>query len=394
MNETLARELACPGQRQPVWSDWEWTLARAVATTQGVSALLCCRSGWQGGAGWAAFLEAQRWHVERRHRRIDSTLVQLHELARGAGLSMVALKGAELHAIGIYVPGERPMADIDLLVRPADIPAATALIESLGYAGCEESWKERLFVPLSGSTSNALGENADNPIKIELHRHLIERLPWQFTSLPTDVMPARSSPGLNNYSSTSALMLHLLLHAAGAMPARGLRLIQLHDIAELARRMSAADWSEIIEVQKTASLWWAFPPLHLTARYYPSRIPPDVLNVFERACPRRLRSMARRNSFFDYSHSYLWVEAFPGIRWCRSLPQMIEYAANRIHPSTAQRIKRQRLAASEQWAQRGDWTRRSQASRVLRWLTSRPVRPSALHAIQTAFQPPISDYVD
>ena len=361
---------------------------------QGVSALLQRRSAWQGGGGWAAFLEAQRCHIERRHRRIESTLVQLHELSRDAKFSMVALKGAELHARGIYVPGERPMADIDLLVRPVDIPAATALIESLGYVGYEESWKERVFVPLSGRTSNSLGENADNPIKIELHRHLIERLPWKFTQLPAEVMPTNALPGLNRYFSTSALMLHLLLHAAGAMPTRALRLIQLHDIAELSRRMSAVDWSEIIEVQKTASLWWAFPPLHLTARYYPSCIPSDVLKVLEVACPGGLRRMARRNLFFDYSHSYLWVEAFPGIRWCRSLPQMIEYAANRILPSATVERQRHRQATSEQYASRSDWAKRSQGSRVLRWLTSRPMRPSALHAIQTVFQPPPGDCAD
>ena len=146
--------------------------------------------------------------------------------------------------------------------------------------------------------------------------------------------------------------------------------------------------------REKASLWWVFPPLHLTARYYPSSIPTDILNAFERDCPQRLRRMARRNSVFDYSHSYLWVEAFPGIRWCGSLPQMIEYAANRILPSATVERQRHRQATSEQYASRSDWAKRSQGSRVLQWLTSRPMRPSALHAIQTVFQPPPGDCAD
>ena len=47
------------------------------------------------------------------------------------GIALVPLKGAALHAMGIYAAGERPMADVDLLVREEQSPRAT---EIFGWA--------------------------------------------------------------------------------------------------------------------------------------------------------------------------------------------------------------------------------------------------------------------
>jgi len=47
-------------------------------------------------------------------------------------------------------------------------------------------------------------------------------------------------------------MRHLLLHAAGNIRARALRQMQLHDIALLAPRMKASDWSELLATNERA----------------------------------------------------------------------------------------------------------------------------------------------
>jgi hypothetical protein len=61
-----------------------------------------------------------------RMANINGLLERMDTDARRAGLALVALKGAALHARGLYIPGERPMADIDLLVSEQDAgPAAT-----------------------------------------------------------------------------------------------------------------------------------------------------------------------------------------------------------------------------------------------------------------------------
>src|ERR1700730_17010597 len=120
ITETLAGELACPTERAPDWSDFEWKIARAVAAMHGVSPLLSKTSHWQGPADWMTFLEEQRIHTANRHLRIADLLQRIDERGRAQGIAAVALKGAALHAIGLYAIGDRPLADLDLLARPAD----------------------------------------------------------------------------------------------------------------------------------------------------------------------------------------------------------------------------------------------------------------------------------
>ena len=75
--------------------------------------------------------------------------------ARDAGLAAVALKGAALQAMGLYAAGERPMADIDLLVQSADLAAAARVLTALGYHEVGMTWKHRSFDPEHGSAHAA-----------------------------------------------------------------------------------------------------------------------------------------------------------------------------------------------------------------------------------------------
>src|ERR1700730_18850660 len=127
ITERLAEELGSPKQAAPDWSECEWIVARAVAAMHGVSPLLSRALRSQGPAGWSGFLEEQRAHTEKRHLRIEDLLLRLDQRAREAGVAAVALKGVALHAFGVYQAGERPMADVDLLVPPADTPRAAKM---------------------------------------------------------------------------------------------------------------------------------------------------------------------------------------------------------------------------------------------------------------------------
>src|SRR5882762_2578698 len=103
ITEVLAKELACPTQAAPDWSEFEWIVARAVAAMHGVSPLLSRVLRWQGPAGWRGFLEEQRAHTAKRHVRIEDLLLRLNQRAREAGVAAVALKGVALQAVGVYV---------------------------------------------------------------------------------------------------------------------------------------------------------------------------------------------------------------------------------------------------------------------------------------------------
>ena len=81
ITEVLAKELACPTQVAPNWSELEWLVARAVAAMHGVSPLLSRALRWQGPAGWTGFLEEQRAHTAKRHVRIADLLLRLDQRA-------------------------------------------------------------------------------------------------------------------------------------------------------------------------------------------------------------------------------------------------------------------------------------------------------------------------
>jgi Uncharacterised nucleotidyltransferase len=385
VTERLAQELANPSRRMPDWSDHEWTIARAVAAMHGISPLLSRSLQWQGPGAWTRFLEEQRNHTSARHSRIRELLSSIHERAYEAGLPVTALKGAALHELGLYEPGDRPMADVDLLVRPADAQRAADLLVSLGFRQSVESWKERVFTPVDEHAAAEFGEHASNNMKIELHERVCERLPWRLTDVSERTFPVEPRPGLNGYPSNGSLMRHLLLHAAGSMTFQGLRILQLHDIALLAGRMSESDWNDIITSGSAATrAWWAFPPLDLVSRYYRSSVPSRVLEAVTDECSSLLRAFARRKSLTDVSYSYIWIRAFPGIEWSQSIGEMLGYAASRVRPGTQQVALRRYAARTQSWARHNEWSRMSQGRRILRWISSRQTRPVTMLAVAAA----------
>ena len=385
VTERFAWELADPAPLAPQWSEFEWIVARAVAAMHGVSPLLSRTLRWQGPVGWTEFLEEQRAHTTQRHMRIADLLRRLDRGARETGVAAVALKGASLHAMGLYTAGDRPMADIDVLVRPGDVHSTRRLLTSLGFRQTRESWKEREFTPLDDHIPGELGESAGNSVKIELHDRICERLPWRITDVSERIFPPHPQPGLHGYSSKASLMIHLLLHAAGSMTTRALRLLHLHDLARLSSQMTERDWDEMLELgSRDGRMWWAYPPLFLTSRYYASMIPGGVLRTLAKDCPYLLKTAFRHRTFHDASCSYLWVEAFPGIGWSRSIREVFGYTMSRVRPDAAHVALRRKFAKTAACADRGPWSRLSQGGRILHWIAAPQTRPLTMHSVHAA----------
>jgi hypothetical protein len=304
---------------------------------------------------------------------------------RTAGVSTIALKGAALHAIGLYTAGERPMADCDLLVRPPDLERAIQTLEGLGFHQTYATWKDRTFEPSDAPTPGRLGESSDNAIKIELHDRVGDVLPLRPIDISGCLFASDPLPGMNLYPSRASLMLHLLLHAAGAMASRSLRLINLHDIALLCRRTTANDWQDVMRLAEAAGgPWWVFPPLALTARYYSSLVPPWTLDAFAPDCPGPLRKAVCRQTLSDLSFSHLWIGPFPGIRWARSFREALEYLAQRIVPGAEALRTREQFVNTQPCLAESEWGHLSQTRRILRWLRSRPPRPGTMRVVREA----------
>jgi Uncharacterised nucleotidyltransferase len=381
ITERLAAELAAPTPVIPDWSPTEWQLARAVAAIHCVSPLLAGSLRWQGPAVWTDFLADQKVQVTARHRQLQTLLERINVGSREEDIPLVGLKGVALHSLGLYRPGERPMADIDLLVHCGHAIRTAHVLESLGFTETSTNWKHGVFEPAVRTLHAGIGEHADNYLKIELHVQIAEKLPSRLTEVTDCVYPRMPHPGLNAYPSNAALMTHLLLHAAGSMAYRALRLLHLHDIALLSGRMTGSDWDELGAGDRK---WWALPPLQLTSRYYADAVPAEVLAKLARDCPWTLRQLARRQNLSDVSLSYPWVEAFPGIGWSQSITEIIEHIQRRVWPDAEMRRLRQTRMEHDHVASETQWCGLSQRQRMLRWLTSRPLRVETLHAVRLA----------
>lgn len=383
--ETLAHELAQPTDSAPEWSDFEWQIARAAAAIHGVSPLLSGALRWQGPAEWRQFLVQQKAQTAARHARIEELLRLIDTSAGAEGVCAVALKGAELHAMGLYAPGERPMADVDLLVRAADKERTTRLLQSLGFHEYFTSSRHSAFKRDDHAVPWSLGEHADNGLKVELHEHIREALPLDTADISEWIFPIPPRPGLNPYPSRAALMRHLLLHAAGAMANRALRLLQLNDLALLSSRMTDADWNDVL--RQTAidhGHRWALPPLHLMARYYRSAVPDRVLTALTAECPRLVRAIVLPRTLSDVSFSRLRIEAFPGIEWSQSISEMLRFVINRVRPSGEALAIREHTASTQLAASATQWHHLSQGRRVLQWLLSSPPRAFTMVAVRMA----------
>jgi len=307
---------------------------------------------------------------------------------RQEGIPLVPLKGAALHGPGLYFPGERPMADVDLLGAQEDQERTARLLGRLGFRAKMVTARHLLFEPQQPRAPSELGEHSANDLKIELHPRISEPLPVDHVDITDRVFPRALHPGLNGYPSNTALMTHLLLHAAGTMTFRSLRLLHLKDISLVAARMTTADWKELLAGESNDArtrAWWAFPPLWLAAGYF-SCVPQWVLDDAESWCPRGLARAYRSRTLVDVSYSTPWIEALPAIAWAPSARMKLRYALQRLRPEPEVLAIRKVLLHTEPRNARSEWARLSQFRRVLRLLTSRTERVETAAAVRAAFE--------
>jgi Uncharacterised nucleotidyltransferase len=383
ITEYLAAALSGANSPQPDWSDLEWRIARAVAAIHGISPLLSQRLRWTGPPGWRTFLEGQRGHTARRYWRMASLLAKIDHLAAQMDIAFVPLKGEALHAIGLYAAGERPMADIDLLVKRHDLVPMSRAIMQLGYHPLSIAADEHVLAPVDRPAPSRLGEHADNGITIELHTKIGRPMPVRTVDITAQVWPLTPRPGRNDYSSFAALMRHLLIHAAVDMQGRMLRMLQLHDIALLAPRLSSADWTEVLTPgDGHADSWWAMPPLQLTAHYYPGVIPAAAIDSAKSCCPALLRLMSPRFRLSSVSASNLRGSVFPALTWVRSLPEAVNCVSHRLHGGI--KAVRGEPPIKEATALQ-PWITRSHRRRLLEVLLGRP-RPATLTVVFAALE--------
>jgi len=316
-------------------------------------------------------------------------LASLGDLARREGIAINYLKGMALYSHGIYAAGERPMADLDLLVRHQDLQQVDDILTELGYHQDASSWKHRSYSAGAAPVPFRLGEHSGTPVSIDLHTRLTERLPQRITDL-TDLIPTgHADPGLQGYPTVAALMIHLLAHASGNMIQRELRLIQVLDLVRLSRRMGGSDWERVLAFHgPKCRLWWGSGVLLITSRYFPQWIPAPVLEALMQGCPSRLRRVVSSRSIADFSYSRLFHDPFPGLAWTRTYREMLDYLTARLMHAREQLRNRRLLDKTELWDPNSTGRDGSQTARLLRGFTLRSLRKASTRTVRAALELP------
>lgn len=377
--ERLAAELAQPGPDAPEWEPVTWRVAMAAAVIHGISGLLAERLLWTGPEIWEAFLADQHHQMRLREQRIRGVLQGVDAEARREGVPVIGLKGSALLALGLYAPGLRPMADIDLLVRPGDREVVLRLLGRLDYRPGFDSGRHLTLLPASTAAKVGVhfGEHAAHPVKIELHTRVAEPLPLREIDITHRILTPEAEPGLCPYPNQVALMRHLALHTAGNMRAHSMRLIQLHDLALMADRLADSDWSTLAGCEETGdhgpdeglrgaeATWWALPPLRMTERHFPRcAIDEHRLRLFEAGCPPWLRRHAGRAALSDLSVSRGAISILPGLAWSRGPADMLRLMRHRVWPGRKAARLRRELCSSEAWMKDSRWVQLPHATRI------------------------------
>jgi len=383
VTERLAREIDSPQRAAPHWSVLEWRMARAAAALQGISTLLANRLRWRGPDDWHAFLAQQRSRSVERDQCIDALLARLDAALRDAGVGCVALKGAALRRLPFYLPGERPMGDVDLLANRAEAPRVSRAVCAAGYVHVADKDRETIFEPVGMTAAIGFGEHPATALKVELHVKIAEMLPVRVVDISAGLFPETLSPGLNPYRDIRALMHHLLLHAAGNIRAHAVRQIQLHDIALLARELTASHWRQLLAGCATGC-WWMLPPLALTARYYADSIPLSVLDGARACCPPLLRAASTRMSLSQVSWSNLRIAAFPGIAWSNSPLEALRFVRSRVAPGRHALAELEVACRLMPTLQQQPWYGEKHLVRIARWIFTRPPRVQTMISVRAA----------
>lgn len=279
----------------PPWDAHTWEAFQGVCQVHGVAPLL-----WPhlNGVNWLPvnmqrWLQAQHHLNNARHIKLQADLQAILGLFAQHQLAVMPLKGSILATRFYPDAALRPMADLDILLQPADFETAAALLAQLGYEQTTVHWKHTAFIkPHNQTVVSNTGEHPDNPRPVEVHLACRETFGGPTITL-TELLwhPAQSETLLGHPAqipTLPALWLHLLAHATYHLwQGRG-RLIQLVDLTYL----PAPDAATLNRVDAR----FIYPALALLARYFPNRLDPSLLAAQQqRVSPRFQRWVAELN---------------------------------------------------------------------------------------------------
>ena len=192
---------------------------------------------------WMARAQRRLYATAVRNAGLADALIEVLRAFRGVGVEAIPVKGVVL-AESLYGSlALRSLGDLDVLVRPRDLPAARRALGALGYAQAPEPGFENAHHPFHDPPY--FRDGAGGQICLELHWGL-----WasRFFGVGAEALWRRSVAARLNGADARLLSIEdTLLHLAIHRSRSALRLRFVCDIAELLGRHHATlDWEYVL----------------------------------------------------------------------------------------------------------------------------------------------------
>jgi hypothetical protein len=245
-------------------------------------------------------------HGRRRVERIRGEVLPVLERLVEAGAAPGVMKG--FHTAHSYFPdaGTRPFGDVDLVVAPADIARAEAVLEAEGFSGAaatrrpyKRDWKPANIDDRVWSFEHW---HFRSPWKVELHDGL------NFDHLARHGRLLSQESAFNGVWNVLGVRLQvptqpwlvamLAIHASGELyQSRLLRLVELIFVVRQDQRDTSGrlEWASVEELLvRTDTLRFTYPAFALAERLAPGTVDAGVLERARRATTPLVRVVADR----------------------------------------------------------------------------------------------------
>lgn len=272
-------------------------------------------------------------HNRMRMARLTTWASEAVDALSAVGAIPIVMKG--MHTAHHYFdePGQRVASDIDLLVRPDELPIVAGVLTELNYEPRKGSFLQRSWArPATAETPVTLTYvHRDDPWSIDLHEGVVCKLAGG--SLVADISALLPTIALDSWHLSRGgvvfppplLLIHLLIHASRCFVS--LTLQRQYEICLVIRRndgREAFDWPAFAELCDLGGFWpFLYPALRCAERLSPNIIPPPIMTRACAATPPMVRKLADAHSSasihrigrWSWGERFMWADGtWPRLR--------------------------------------------------------------------------------
>jgi len=264
-------------------ADLDWGKLTALANEEGATAMLWQRVG-RAANGQLPRDVARQWQQlgmigEFELRRLEWTLYEVLDLLALRGIEAMLLKGSALaHTIyGSFV--DRPMGDLDLLIRPERAQEAWSLLQSKGgWTWQASSWPVERYTAHQHLPPLVKTRGAE--VRLELHTALLPNghpFDWPLDNIWRGAQRLAVRERSLLVPHPLHQLLHVCLHFAWSHEMRWGSWRALRDVAAITRRTDV-EWGPFVHLaRESRAMTCCYWSLRLARTLAGARVPDHVL---------------------------------------------------------------------------------------------------------------------